>query len=239
MPTTPANDGGPGRDYNVADNKGPSTLITIWLVTSIAFIFTSGRLYVRGYMQNRLRSDDYLTIFSMVCPFYLLPRSVTKFVAGQQHRGLWTRHRGGFSWTWAAPGHTIARRSVRCDGLDICRILPRPDILRMPETGRHRSTGSSPAAKPVSLLLLMVYGRSCTVSPARHDGLPHQRPRRELQTLRLVPDPEAKGKLCAHAYAGQVLPFCRMYVPRRPSRHLSPIFQIQSIDGRGRRLCRC
>ncbi|KAK8080062.1 hypothetical protein PG997_007880 [Apiospora hydei] len=46
--------------------KGPRTLITIWIVTGTAIIFTTGRLYVRGYMQRRLRSDDYLTMFSMI-----------------------------------------------------------------------------------------------------------------------------------------------------------------------------
>ncbi|KAK8090646.1 hypothetical protein PG994_000151 [Apiospora phragmitis] len=47
-------------------SSAPMTLITIWIVTGIAFIFTTGRLYVRGFVQRRLRSDDYLTIFSMI-----------------------------------------------------------------------------------------------------------------------------------------------------------------------------
>ncbi|KAK7927649.1 hypothetical protein PG985_004647 [Apiospora marii] len=65
MPPAPANEGVSGGGQNVADEKGTSTLISIWIVTSIAIIFTTGRLYVRGYMQRRLRSDDHLTIFSV------------------------------------------------------------------------------------------------------------------------------------------------------------------------------
>ncbi|KAK7998198.1 mitochondrial protein [Apiospora arundinis] len=60
MPPAPVYDGDPRRD------KGTSTLATIWAVTGVAILFTTGRLYVRGYMQRRLRSDDYLTIFSVV-----------------------------------------------------------------------------------------------------------------------------------------------------------------------------
>ena len=66
MSPMPAYGGGPGSGYNASLDKGTNTLITIWIVTSVAMLFTTGRLYVRGYMQRRLRSDDYLTVFSVV-----------------------------------------------------------------------------------------------------------------------------------------------------------------------------
>ncbi|KAK7956682.1 uncharacterized protein PG986_005904 [Apiospora aurea] len=66
MTSVPTHNDGPVLGSDVSEDKGPRTLITIWIVTGTAIIFTTGRLYVRGYMQRRLRSDDYLTMFSMI-----------------------------------------------------------------------------------------------------------------------------------------------------------------------------
>ncbi|KAK8105787.1 hypothetical protein PG999_009146 [Apiospora kogelbergensis] len=46
MSPMPAYGGGPGSGYNASLDKGTNTLITIWIVTSVAMLFTTGRFVV-------------------------------------------------------------------------------------------------------------------------------------------------------------------------------------------------
>ncbi|KAK8107917.1 uncharacterized protein PG998_009930 [Apiospora kogelbergensis] len=52
-----------------AQDKGPTELVTCWTVTAISTLFVAGRLYVRGVLQRKLRSDDYLIILSLLCGY--------------------------------------------------------------------------------------------------------------------------------------------------------------------------
>ncbi|KAK7990661.1 hypothetical protein PG990_014941 [Apiospora arundinis] len=49
----------------IFENRGASELAVIWTFTGIALLFASARWYVRGWMQRRLRSDDYLIAISV------------------------------------------------------------------------------------------------------------------------------------------------------------------------------
>ncbi|KAK8022453.1 hypothetical protein PG993_013220 [Apiospora rasikravindrae] len=51
-------------DY-LAENIGGTELIVIWTFTGLALIFASARWYVRGWMQHKLWSDDYLIAISV------------------------------------------------------------------------------------------------------------------------------------------------------------------------------
>ncbi|KAK8117800.1 uncharacterized protein PG998_006081 [Apiospora kogelbergensis] len=52
------------QDY-LAEDRGVSELAVIWTFTGVALVFASARWYVRGWMQRRLRSDDYLIAISV------------------------------------------------------------------------------------------------------------------------------------------------------------------------------
>lgn len=64
------------QDY-LAEDRGVSELAVIWTFTGVALVFASARWYVRGWMQRRLRSDDYLIAISVVS---LLPVSARVFL---------------------------------------------------------------------------------------------------------------------------------------------------------------
>ncbi|KAK6851929.1 hypothetical protein PG995_012054 [Apiospora arundinis] len=49
----------------IFEDRGASELAVIWTFTGIALFFASARWYVRGWMQRRLRSDDYLIAISV------------------------------------------------------------------------------------------------------------------------------------------------------------------------------
>jgi uncharacterized membrane protein YhiD involved in acid resistance len=49
-----------------AQDKGPGILITCWVVTAIATLFVIARIYVRGKIQGRLRSDDWWVMAGLV-----------------------------------------------------------------------------------------------------------------------------------------------------------------------------
>ncbi|KAK8059812.1 hypothetical protein PG996_009742 [Apiospora saccharicola] len=126
MPPAPVNDVVPGRGYNPGDDKGTSTLITIWLVTTVAFAFTAGRLYVRGYIQRRLRSDDYLTIFSMVNSIVacgLATKAVTRGLGRHLQTLSLEDQSASLIWTFAAffPGLV----SFACPKLAVIALLVR------------------------------------------------------------------------------------------------------------------
>lgn len=53
-------------DLWAAENKGPRIVAICWTITAFSCLFAGGRLYVRGFMQHRLRSDDYLILVSVV-----------------------------------------------------------------------------------------------------------------------------------------------------------------------------
>ncbi|KAK8021819.1 hypothetical protein PG990_006957 [Apiospora arundinis] len=48
-------------------SRDTHTLVSIWSLTGIAFVFALGRFYVRGYMAGKLRSDDYLIMLTLSC----------------------------------------------------------------------------------------------------------------------------------------------------------------------------
>lgn len=55
----------------MTDDKGPMIIAVCWVFTGLALLFVSGRLYVRAFLHHKLSSDDYLIIFSSVCPHFL------------------------------------------------------------------------------------------------------------------------------------------------------------------------
>ncbi|KAK6833141.1 hypothetical protein PG995_012910 [Apiospora arundinis] len=55
----------PGRESYLAQNRGTTTLVSIWAVTGAACIVTLARLYVRGCMRRSLRKDDLFIILSV------------------------------------------------------------------------------------------------------------------------------------------------------------------------------
>lgn len=58
----------------IFEDRGASELAVIWTFTGIALFFASARWYVRGWMQRRLRSDDYLIAISVVSPLFPITR---------------------------------------------------------------------------------------------------------------------------------------------------------------------
>ncbi|KAK8087154.1 hypothetical protein PG994_002128 [Apiospora phragmitis] len=52
-----------------AQDKGPTVLVACWTVTAVSTLFVAGRLYVRGVLQRKLRSDDYFIILSLLCGY--------------------------------------------------------------------------------------------------------------------------------------------------------------------------
>jgi hypothetical protein len=49
-----------------ADNKGPTILGTIAVVTALSSLFSAARIFVRGRLQGKLLLDDYLIVISNV-----------------------------------------------------------------------------------------------------------------------------------------------------------------------------
>ncbi|KAK7943880.1 uncharacterized protein PG986_012993 [Apiospora aurea] len=51
----------------VTHGRDSHTLVSIWSLTGISFIFAFARFYVKGYMAAKLRSDDYLIMLALSC----------------------------------------------------------------------------------------------------------------------------------------------------------------------------
>ncbi|KAK8085808.1 hypothetical protein PG997_007079 [Apiospora hydei] len=60
------NDAAPSSTREVTQGRDTHTLISIWSLTGVTFIFAFARFYVRGCMAGKLRSDDYLIMLTLV-----------------------------------------------------------------------------------------------------------------------------------------------------------------------------
>ncbi|KAK8862590.1 integral membrane protein [Apiospora arundinis] len=88
-----------------AQDKGPTVLVACWTVTAISTVFVAGRLYVRGVLQRKLRSDDYLIILSLLCGFISTAFSTvaTSYGNGKHFELLnLEQKQGAILWTTAA-----------------------------------------------------------------------------------------------------------------------------------------
>ncbi|KAK8057264.1 hypothetical protein PG996_011201 [Apiospora saccharicola] len=92
------------QDY-LAENSGITELAIIWTFTGVAFIFASARWYVRGWMQRKLWSDDYLIAVSVatgIIACALTTVSVSKGI-GRHVEALSTAQRiSATLWVYAA-----------------------------------------------------------------------------------------------------------------------------------------
>ncbi|KAK8109075.1 hypothetical protein PG984_014876 [Apiospora sp. TS-2023a] len=92
------------QDY-LAENGGITELAIIWTFTGVAFIFASARWYVRGWMQRKLWSDDYLIAVSVatgIIACALTTVSVSKGI-GRHVEALSTAQRiSATLWVYAA-----------------------------------------------------------------------------------------------------------------------------------------
>ncbi|KAK7921284.1 hypothetical protein PG985_009306 [Apiospora marii] len=88
-----------------AQDKGPSVLAACWTVTAVSTIFVAGRLYVRGVLQRKLWSDDYLIILSLLCGYISTAFSTvaTSYGNGKHFDLLGLEQKeGAILWTTAA-----------------------------------------------------------------------------------------------------------------------------------------
>ncbi|KAK8094683.1 hypothetical protein PG997_001368 [Apiospora hydei] len=97
--------GTPEYDAWAAQNKGLTVLIACWTVTAVSTLFVAGRLYVRGVLQRKLRSDDYFILLSLLCGYISTTFSTVATSYGNgKHFDLLNleQKEGAILWTTAA-----------------------------------------------------------------------------------------------------------------------------------------
>lgn len=162
----------------LAEDKGAEILISCWVSTLISSAFVLSRVYVNGFMRQKLRSDDWFIITGQVCFFVSCPLH-TSTISGQKKTktrnvlvmttiaqttvlrlpGGRLLHRRGRPRQRPAHGGAVAGAAVGREAVDDGRLRPRAAVVWAAQAGRGVAPHAPAQPEAVPPVVPLVAGR--------------------------------------------------------------------------------
>lgn len=168
----------------LAEDKGAEILISCWVSTLISSAFVLSRVYVNGFMRQKLRSDDWFIITGQVCFFFLFlssPHKYNLWPKEKRKKKKKTRNvlvmttitqttvlrlpggrlldRRGHPRQRPAHGGAVAGAAVGRQAVDDGRLRPRAAVLWAAQAGRGVAPHAPAQPEAVPPVVPLVAGR--------------------------------------------------------------------------------
>ncbi|KAI6371870.1 hypothetical protein MCOR25_003898 [Pyricularia grisea] len=110
----------------LAEDKGTAILVTCWIATSISSLFVLSRVYVNGFMKQKLRSDDWFIIIGQFCGYLAVAFATVAVINGNgRHMAALTEKQQSGAILWTTVGFVPGLLSFGLPKLAVVSLLTR------------------------------------------------------------------------------------------------------------------
>ncbi|TLS28553.1 hypothetical protein PpBr36_01430 [Pyricularia pennisetigena] len=115
-----------GSEEWLAEDKGTAILVACWVSTLISSVFVLSRVYVNGFMKQKLRSDDWFIIIGQFCGYLAVAFATIAVIHGNgRHMAALSQDQQSGAILWTTVGFVPGLLSFGLPKLAVVSLLTR------------------------------------------------------------------------------------------------------------------